>query len=74
MNLTSIFTLVRSIYGNVVETLGYVTLTHEVNNHVVTSRFYVMHVGTIEENLVLGRTLCYQVKSIGNKENTYFDK
>lgn len=43
-----------------IDTLGYVTLTHVMNGHVVTSRFYVMLIGTIKEHMVLARTWCYQ--------------
>ena len=43
-----------------IDTLGYIMVTHVVNNHVVTNRFYVVPEGTIEEHIVLGWNWCYQ--------------
>ena len=43
------------------KTLGHVTLKNEINGHIVTSQFYVMQVGTTEDQKVLQRTWCYQI-------------
>ena len=61
VNLIATFAPLRSIEGNMIDTLEYVTLNHVVNSLVVTSIFYVILVGTNEEHMVLGQTWWYQV-------------
>lgn len=60
--LTSICALVCLINGNSLKVLGSITLPIHVNNHELTWKFHVMPTCLlVEENMVLGRTWCYQV-------------
>ena len=51
--------IVRAINGTRMKPIGYVTLEVIIAKYVLQVRFYVMHVGTMEEHVILGRTWCY---------------
>lgn len=51
--------IVRAINGTRTKPIGHVTLDIIIAKHVLHVRFYVLPAGTMEENVVLGRTWCY---------------